>query len=52
MAKVYYRKYKARIDSGEITLEEAIELVNIEVPVRWREVVIKLLMEDVQPLDE
>ena len=43
MAKVYYRKYKARIDSGEITLDEAIALVNEEVPERWREAVIELL---------
>jgi hypothetical protein len=43
MAKVYYRKYKARIDSGELTLEEAIALVNEEVPVRWRQTVIELL---------
>lgn len=43
MAKVYYRKYKARIDSGELTLEEAIALVNEEVPVRWRQAVVELL---------
>ena len=27
MAKVYYRKYKARIDAGEITLDQAVALV-------------------------
>ena len=43
MAKIYYKKYKKRIDSGEITLEEAIELVNTEVPTRWREAVIEAL---------
>lgn len=43
MAKVYYRKYKAMIDNGDITLEQAIELVNVEVPERWREEVIRLL---------
>lgn len=47
MAKVYYRKYKAKIDSGEITLEEAIALVNEEVPERWRVAVIELLEGDI-----
>ena len=46
MAKVYYRKYKARIDAGEITLAEAIELVRVEVPERWRAAVIELLEAD------
>ena len=46
MAKVYYRRYKALIDSGEITLEEAIELVRTEVPERWRNAVIELLRGD------
>lgn len=45
MAKIYYRKYKAMIDSGEITLEQAITLVESEVPERWREEVIRLLNE-------
>lgn len=45
MAKIYYRKYKTRIDAGEITLEEAIELVQTEVPERWRAAVIELLEE-------
>jgi len=45
MAKIYYKKYKAKIDSGEVTLEEAITLVNTEVPERWREAVIALLSE-------
>lgn len=45
MAKVYFRKYKARIDAGEITLAEAIELVQTEVPERWRTAVIELLEE-------
>lgn len=47
MPKVYYRKYKARIEAGEITLAEAIELVQVEVPERWREAVIELLEKDV-----
>jgi len=45
MAKIYYKKYKAMIDSGEVTLEEAIALVNTEVPERWRAAVIALLSE-------
>lgn len=44
MAKVYYRKYKARIESGELTPEEAIALVETEVPDRWRQEVITMLM--------
>lgn len=43
MAKIYYRKYKAMINNGDITLEQAIELVYVEVPERWREEVIRLL---------
>ena len=43
MAKIYYRKYKARIDAGEITLAQALELVDAEVPARWRNEVKELL---------
>jgi len=43
MAKIYFRKYKERIDSGEITIAEAIELVQSEVPARWRDAVTALL---------
>ena len=43
MAKIYYRKYKSRIDAGEITLEQALSLVDTEVSVRWREEVKELL---------
>lgn len=46
MAKVYYRKYKARIDTGELTLAEALALVDTEVPERWRAAVKQLLNED------
>ena len=46
MAKIYYRRYKERVDSGEITLDQAIELAGIEVPTRWREAVIALLEAD------
>lgn len=45
MAKIYYRKYMQRIDAGEITLLEAIDLVDIEVPERWRDAV-KALLDD------
>lgn len=43
MAKIYFRKYKTRIDGGEITVEEAIELAEVEVPERWRSAVVELL---------
>ena len=46
MAKIYYRRYKERIDAGEITLAQAIELARTEVPARWRDAVIALLEED------
>ena len=36
MAKIYYKKYKARIEAGEISLEEALALVDTEVPAKWR----------------
>lgn len=47
MAKIYYRKYMQRIDAGEITLLEAIDLVDIEVPERWRDAVKALLGDPV-----
>lgn len=43
MAKIYFDRYKRRIDSGEITVEEAIALARIEVPTRWRNDVIAML---------
>lgn len=46
MAKIYYRRYKERVNSGEITLDEAIELATEEVPVRWRDAVVALLEAD------
>ena len=46
MAKIYYRRYKERIDQGEITVDQAVELARTEVPVRWREAVIALLEAD------
>ena len=47
MAKIYYRKYMQRIDAGEITLLEAIDLVDIEVPERWQDAVKALLGDPV-----
>ena len=45
MAKIYFRRYKERIDRGEINVNEAIELAEQEVPERWRAAVIELLEE-------
>lgn len=43
MAKIYFRRYKERIDSGEITVAEAITLAGTEVPTKWRVAVIEML---------
>ena len=43
MAKIYFRRYKERIDSGEITVAEAIALAETEVLAKWRQAVIELL---------
>ena len=43
MARIYYRRYKERIDNGEITAAQAIELAGTEVPDRWRAAVIEML---------
>lgn len=43
MAKIYFRRYKERIDKGEITVAEAIELARVEVPTKWRNAVIEML---------
>lgn len=51
MAKIYFNKYKKRIDAGEITIEQAIELAETEVPEKWRDAVIELL-EDLQEAEE
>ena len=32
MAKIYYRRYRERIDSGELTVGQAIALAEEEVP--------------------
>ena len=43
MAKIYFNKYSQMIDNGEVTLEQAIALVNEEVPAKWRQTVIDML---------
>ena len=45
MAKIYFRKYAARIESGEITKAQAITLAQTEVPTRWRAQVVAMLEE-------
>lgn len=45
MAKIYFRRYKERIDNGELTVAEAIELARVEVPERWRSAVVETLEE-------
>jgi len=45
MAKIYFRRYKERIDAGEITVQQAIALAGEEVPAKWRAAVIALLEE-------
>ena len=45
MAKIYCRAYKRRIDAGEITIAQAIELAGTEVPARWRSAVQQMLAE-------
>lgn len=43
MAKIYFDRYKKRIDNGEITVQEAIDLAQNEVPTRWRADVVSML---------
>ena len=43
MAKIYFKKYKQKIDSCEITIEEAIDLAKLEVPERWNSQVLEML---------
>lgn len=43
MAKIYYRRYMERVNSEEITIDEAIALAEEEVPTKWRAAVILLL---------
>ena len=41
MAKIYYRKYKDKVESGEMTVEEVIALV----PEKWKADVRELFEE-------
>ena len=43
MAKIYYRRYKERIDRGEITVDQALKLAKTEVPAKWRDDVYEML---------
>lgn len=45
MARIYYNRYMERVNAGELTIVEAIELAGVEVPDRfgWRAAVITLL---------
>lgn len=45
MAKIYFRRYMARIDTGEISVAEAIALATAEVPEKWRNAVTEMLEE-------
>ena len=45
MARIYFRRYVERIEAGEITLTQAVELAQTEVPAKWRAQVIELLNE-------
>lgn len=41
MAKIYYKKYKDKVDNGEMTVDEVIDLV----PDKWKDVVRELFEE-------
>lgn len=41
MAKIFWRKYKDKVESGELTVDEVIELI----PTRWKNEV-RLLFEN------
>ena len=45
MAKIYFNHYNEMIILGEITVDEAIEMANAEVPARWRVQVVAMLEE-------
>lgn len=42
MAKIYWRRYKEKVDSGEMSVSEVIELV----PIRWRDEVLRLFQTE------
>lgn len=41
MAKIFWRKYKDKVENGEMTVDEVVEIV----PNRWKEEVRKLFDE-------
>ena len=43
MAKIYFRRYMARVEAEEITIDEAIELAEQEVPNLWKSAVVAML---------
>lgn len=45
MAKIYAKKYQKMVDNGELTLAEAMALVDKEVPSKWASEVKDLLHE-------
>ena len=45
MAKIYAKKYQKMVDNREVTLAEAMALVDKEVPARWARDVKDLLQE-------
>lgn len=46
MAKIYFYKYKELIDNGTETLEHVLNFSVEEVPERWRDEVIDLLINE------
>ncbi len=43
MAKIYFNRYNELITLGQITVDEAIEMANTEVPAKWCAQVIAML---------
>ena len=46
MAKIYYNKYRKMIDDGTVSVEEAIVLINQQVPEPWTKQVEKMILAD------
>ena len=51
MAKIYYNRYMDRVRAGEITIQEAIALAEVEIHPRWRPETVRLLRAEL-PEDE
>lgn len=43
MVNIYVKRYKKMIENGEMTASEAIKDAKINVPLRWRDEVVKQL---------